>query len=154
MPSRFIRWHPGISLLLAHPECWLLKDSLPPVEVWSQALFVRLLSYPCPTLPKLPPEKPAWSWKPWHCGSTVNCPYKVTILCFKLLSVFFKDLLCVHAHVYVCACAHACFSVCAPSACNCLWRPEEGIGQIPWSWSFGCLWATWYRCWEPNLGPL
>lgn len=37
-----------------------------------------------------------------------------------------------------------------------MWVPREARRrhQIPWSWSYRKLWATIYRFWKPNLGPL
>lgn len=36
--------------------------------------------------------------------------------------------------------------------CRCLQKPE--VSDIPWSWSYRWLRATWYRRWEPLLSPL
>lgn len=63
----------------------------------------------------------------------------------KVKAVFLLRFTFIQMDYFVCMC------VCAPYACKCSWRPEDGI-EIPGTGIAGCELSC--GCWEPNPSPL
>lgn len=78
-------------------------------------------------------------WPQWLTSSNQALPSH--LLFFSFFLEFFSRLLS------MCACLFKCMLY--------VWVPAEARRcQNLWNWNYKLLWDTWYRCWEPSLGPL
>lgn len=57
--------------------------------------------------------------------------------------------------MFVFVCRYTWMCVCSgKSACRYPKRTSDPLDHQTWIWNYRKLWTTWYRCQEPNLGPL
>lgn len=61
--------------------------------------------------------------------------------------IYFNYFLKLYSFLFLC---YLCASIFAACACSFLGRLKEGI-RWPCYWSYKWFWASWCRCWEPNL---